>query len=70
MSRTLNPQLSFADLELHRLGVYLDPVLQRIDAFFNQHSALFERVRLDLERGLKNPGTGRNSITPRRPCAR
>ena len=64
MSRTLDPQLSFADLELHRLGVYLDPVLQRIDAFFKEHSALVERVRLDLERGLKNPGTGRNGITP------
>jgi IS5 family transposase len=64
MSRTLDPQLSFADLELHRLGVYLDPVLQRIDAFFKGHSTLVERVRLDLERGLKNPGTGRNGITP------
>src|SRR6266536_4806740 len=64
MSRTLNPQLSFADLELSRLGVHLDPVLQGIDAFLNQHSALIEHVRLDLERGLKKPGTGRNGITP------
>jgi IS5 family transposase len=64
MSRTLDPQLSFADLELSRLGVHLDPALQRIDAFFDQHSALVEQVRLDLERGLKNPGTGRNGITP------
>jgi IS5 family transposase len=64
MSRTLVPQLSFADLELSRLGVHLDPVLQGIDAFFDQHSALVEQVRLDLERGLKNPGTGRNGITP------
>src|SRR6266571_5647183 len=64
MSRTLNPQLSFADLELSRLGVHLDPVLQGIDAFLDQHSALIEHVRLDLERGLKKPGTGRNGITP------
>ena len=64
MSRTLDPQLSFADLELRRLGVHLDPILQRIDAFLDQHSALIEKVRLDLERGLKNPGTGRNGITP------
>jgi IS5 family transposase len=64
MSRTLHPQLSFADLELRRLGVHLDPALQRIDAFLDQHSALIEKVRLDLERGLKNPGTGRNGITP------
>jgi transposase, IS5 family len=64
MSRTLDPQLSFADLELRRLGVHLDPALQRIDAFLQQHSVLVEQVRLDLERGLKNPGTGRNGITP------
>ena len=64
MSRTLDPQLSFADLELSRLGVHLDPVLQGIDAFLDQHSDLVEQVRRDLERGLKNPGTGRNGITP------
>jgi IS5 family transposase len=64
MSRTLDPQLSFADLELSRLGVHLDPVLQGIDAFLGQHSNLVEQVRLDLERGLKNPGTGRSGITP------
>jgi hypothetical protein len=64
MSRILDPQLSFADLELNRLGVHLDPILQGIDAFLQQHSALIEQVRLDLERGLKNPGTGRNGITP------
>jgi IS5 family transposase len=64
MSRTLDVQLSFADLEMIRLGVHLDPVLQRIDAFLNQHSELIEHVRLDLERGLKKPGTGRNGIAP------
>ncbi len=64
MSRTLDPQLSFADLQLDRLGVHLDPILQGIDTFLDQHSALVEQVRLDLERGLKNPGTGRNGITP------
>ena len=64
MSRTLNPQLSFADLELNRLGVHLDPVLQGIDAFLGQHFHLVEHVRRDLERGLKNTGTGRNGITP------
>jgi transposase, IS5 family len=64
MSRTLEPQLSFADLELSRLGVHLDPVLQGIDVFLDQHSALIEHVRLDLERGLKKPGTGRNGIAP------
>ncbi len=57
MSRTLDSQLSFADLELSRLGVHLDPVLQGIDAFLSQHSELVEQVRLDLERGLKNPSS-------------
>jgi transposase, IS5 family len=64
MSRVLNPQLSFADLELSRQGVHLDPALQGIDAFLGQHSNLVEQVRRDLERGLKNPATGRNGITP------
>ncbi len=64
MSRTPDPQLSFADLELSRLGVHLDPILQGIDAFLNQHVTLVEQVRLDLERGLKNPATGRHGITP------
>jgi IS5 family transposase len=64
MSRTLDPQLSFADLELNRLGVHLDPILQGIAAFFDQHSALVEQVRRDLERSLKNPATGRYGITP------
>jgi transposase, IS5 family len=63
MSRTLDSQLSFADLELSRLGVHLDPVLQGIDAFLGQHSDLVEQVRLDLERALKNPTTGRSGIT-------
>src|SRR6266705_6717504 len=40
MSRTPDPQLSFADLELSRLGVHLDPILQGIDAFLNQHVTL------------------------------
>ena len=64
MSRTINLQLSFADLEMSRLGVHLDPVLQRVDAFLKQHSELVEHVRLDLERGLKKPTTGRIGIAP------
>ena len=64
MSRTIDLQLSFADLEMIRLGVHLDPVLQRVDAFLNQHAELIEHVRLDLERGLKKPDTGRKGIAP------
>ena len=64
MSRLLDPQLSFADLEFLRQGVQLDPVLQGIADFLDDQSVLVEQVRLDLERGLKNPATGRNGITP------
>jgi IS5 family transposase len=64
VSRILDPQFSFADLELRRQGVELDPPLRGIAEFLDQHSTLVEKVRLDLERGLKKPTTGRNGITP------
>jgi len=64
MSRLLNPQLSFADLELQRQGIHLDPTLQGIADFLEEHSALVEQVRQDLERGLKKPSAGRHGITP------
>lgn len=64
MSRFAAPQLSFADLELRNQGVHLDPVLQQILTFLDDHAALVEQVRLDLVRGLKNPNTGRDGITP------
>jgi len=64
MSRILVAQLSFADLELRSQGVHLDPILRGIADFLDDHSALIEQVRQDLERGLKNPTTGRTGITP------
>jgi IS5 family transposase len=64
VSRILDPQFTFADLELKRQGVQLDPTLRGIAEFLDQHSALAEKVRLDLVRGLKKPTTGRNGITP------
>ena len=64
MSRLLNPQLSFADLELQRQGIHLDPTLQGIADFLEEHSTLVEQVRQDLERGLKKPSAGRHGITP------
>src|SRR6266700_2369045 len=62
--RSLPPQLSFADLELQVQGVQLDPLLRTIAEFLDQHLTLIEQVRKDLERGLKNPRTGRNGIAP------
>jgi Transposase domain (DUF772) len=64
VSRLLTSQLSFADLELQNQGVHLDPVLQRIAGWLDEHSALVERVRQDLERGLKRPHAGRHGIAP------
>jgi transposase, IS5 family len=64
MSRLTEPQLSFADLELRNQGVHLDPLLQGILAFLDDHATLVEQVRQDLLRGLKNPHTGRDGITP------
>jgi IS5 family transposase len=64
MSRLPAPQLSFADLELHRQGIHLDPILQGIAKFLEEHSTLVEQVRRDLERGLKKPSAGRHGITP------
>ena len=64
MSRLPIPQLSFADLQLQRQGVHLDPTLQRIADFLEEHATLIELVRQDLERGLKKPNAGRQGITP------
>jgi len=64
MTRIAEPQLGFADLELRRQGVHLDPQLQTIAAFLDDHASLVEQVRQDLVRGLKNPNTGRSGITP------
>ena len=78
MSRIPDPQFSFADLELRRQGVHLDSTLQGIDDFLEDHSALVEQVRQDLERGLKSvcgsvpesPAPGETGSPRHRPCAR
>ena len=64
MARSAEQQISFADLELSRQGIFLHPLLQSISDLFDQHAELIEQVRLDLERGLKNPATGRSGLTP------
>ena len=64
MTRIAEPQLSFADLELRNQGLHLDPLLQGILGFLDDHATLVEQVRQDLARGLKNPHTGRNGLTP------
>jgi transposase, IS5 family len=63
MGRAAARQMSFADLELLRQGVQLEPLLQAICDFLDKQPALIERVRRDLVRGLKQPGKGRRGLT-------
>ncbi len=63
MTRSANAQTSFADLEFLDQGVRLEPILQAISEFIDQHGHLVDMVRRDLDRGLKNPETGRNGLT-------
>ena len=62
--RDADPQITFADLEFLQQGVRLEPLLQKISDFLDDHNELVELVRLDLERGLKKPETGRQGLTP------
>src|SRR5580692_10317733 len=55
--------MSFADLELLRQGVRLEPLLQAICDFLDKQLALVERVRRDLVRSLKQPDHGRRGLT-------
>jgi len=62
MTRATPPQWSFADLEFRAQNITLDPLLQQISDFIDQHQTLVEHVRRDLQRGLKKPATGRNGL--------
>ena len=64
MPRAAKPQISFAEWELLQQGILLEPVLQTISDFLDDHEEMIEAVQRDLERGLKNPATGRNGLTP------
>jgi transposase, IS5 family len=63
MARPASRQMSFADLELRRQDVRLEPLLQAICDFLERQPALIERVRRDLVRGLKRPNKGRRGLT-------
>ena len=59
-------QISFADWELLRQGeqgVRLEPLLEAISDFLDDQWDIVERIRRDLLRGLKKPGSGRNGLT-------
>ena len=63
MARPAARQMSFADLELLRQGVRLEPLLQGIGDFLDKQAAPVERVRRDLIRGLNDPDKGRRGLT-------
>jgi len=62
--RMADAQISFADAEMLAQGIELDPLLQKISDFIDDHEELVELVRGDLERGLKKPKTGRKGLNP------
>jgi IS5 family transposase len=64
MPRAAKLQISFADWELLQQGISLEPLLESISVFLDDHEPMIEAVRADLQRGLKNPGTGRSGLTP------
>jgi IS5 family transposase len=47
-----------------RQGLVLEPLLQAISDFLDDRDELIWKIRGDLRRGLKNPDTGRNGLTP------
>jgi transposase, IS5 family len=63
VSRAAARQFSFADVELIRQGVRLEPLLEAISTFLDTQYDIIERVRRDLVRGLKKPGRGRPGLT-------
>ena len=64
MARMIEPQLTFADCEFRKQGIWLDPTLQTIAGFLDAHAEMIEAVRCDLQRGLKQPHSGRRGMTP------
>ena len=47
-----------------RQGVRLEPMLQAISDFLDEHQEIVEQVRCDLVRGLRKPESGRRGLTP------
>jgi hypothetical protein len=50
VSRAANPQISFADWELMGQRLLLEPVLQAIADFLDDHEEMIETVRGDVRR--------------------
>jgi IS5 family transposase len=56
-------QISFADLELLRQGIEMEPALQQISAYLDRHPQLSKTVEEQLQKGLKKSRTGRRGLT-------
>jgi transposase, IS5 family len=65
VARAAARQISFADVELMRQGLRLEPLLEAISGFVDHQHEMIERVRRDLVRGLKKPARGRRGLTAR-----
>ena len=65
MSRAVTLQRTFDDLALTQQGVVLEPLLQAISDFLDDHEGLITTIQGDLRRGLKQPDTGRKGLTAR-----
>ena len=65
MAQAAARQISFADIELMRQGVRLEPLLEAVSTFLDSQHGMIERVRHDLVRGLKKPRKGRRGLTAR-----
>jgi IS5 family transposase len=63
MTRIADPQINFADIEFLTQGIDLDPILKRMSDFLDTQPKIVERVRQDLQGGLKKPNTGRTAMT-------
>ena len=63
MTRIADPQINFADIEFLTQGIDLDPILKRMSDFLDDQPKIVERVRQDLQGGLKKPNTGRTAMT-------
>lgn len=63
MRASIQPQPSFADLELQHQGVALDATLHALADFLDAQEELVTLVHADLVRGLKRPRTGRDGLS-------
>jgi ABC-type transporter Mla subunit MlaD len=55
VSRSATPQVTFADWEFLQQGIVLEPALQAVSDFLDDHDELVEAIRGYLQHGLKNP---------------